>query len=695
MGTVMQHPQSALKFLAFFLPWVALTTMPVFASGSGDAGLFSMSLEQLLKVKVTSASKQKQALQQAPASMTVFSQRDFEQFGVTTLEELLNYVSGVEYHREGLTSQVSFRGRRSLGNDVLVLLDGIRLNDPVSASAFTSFLTISLSFIEKVEVIKGPGSALYGSNAYNGVISLTSRKNVDELSISTGRYNHRNAQLAYHQIGQDWQLNLNAERFIDNGQGYPAFFDFFGEKNPTQDPQSGSHINLMGHYKNWFGQIGQHQRLNEDFAWSSQGNGINHYDLDSRFARFGYDTIYSDVLEFQLALEQVDSKQSTVLVQMPAHIAATAIWSNGEERPFIGGNYAVVRSQRFTLDSSWQQNPNSLWHIGLEVRKERNDEITFQGNWDPDINRESLGFVFVPKDGPYTRELWWFGSYQPLVPESDRQIKSVYLQNSLKWQEQWELTLGAHFDDYDDVGNNLSLRGGMVYQYTPETTFKLLYGQAFRAPTLYELYALISTGLIGNPKLTPETVDTLDVIWLQDWGKVQSSLTWYHSKFDDVIDVVLVDDIISGFASFQPQNLDSQDLSGWEFDLSGQLNNNWSTRLSYARGNEFVALGAAQQNASLEFNYQHKRWNINLSGIWHSSVLSREVSDTQPNAIHLGSYWLLKTHLVHSLSETLELSLTINNLLDKDYLGYNPANGAEQGSPHRGRHWLLSARWGF
>ncbi len=654
-----------------------------------------MTLEQLLKVKVNLPSKHKQPLQQAPASITVFTLRDFDRLGVTNLEELLNYVSGVEYHREGLGSEVTFRGRRSLGNDILVLLDGIRLNDPVSASAFTSFQNISLFLIEKVEVIKGPGSALYGSNAYNGVISLTSRKNDNELAVSAGRFNRWRGQVAYHQGGEGWQFDINAERFADEGQHYSAFFDFFGQLDPTQDPQSGSHINLTAHYHNAYIRVGQHSRLSEDFVWASQGNGINAYDLTSRFIQLGYDYLISGNTDLKLAYEQVDSQQSTILVQMPPAVAAAAIWTNGDEVPFIGGNYREVRAKRLFIDSSWQQSDNMLWQMGLEVRREHNDEITFQGNWDPDISRESLGFIFVPKEGPYTRELWWFGQLQPLVPQSERQVNSAYLQNSWQPSEDWSLTLGAHYDDYDDVGSNLSLRSGLVYQFNPQSTLKLLFGEAFRAPTLFELNALIATGLIGNAELKPETVDTLDIVWLQDWGRMQSSLTYYKSRFDNVIDTVLVDDIVAGFASFQPQNLGTLDLSGWELELAAQLGDNWSTRLGFAQANQFVKLGSPQQNGSIALNYQQQNWNANLSAVWHSSVLSRQISDTQPNEITIDSYWLLKSHWVYHWSESLTFSATINNLLDEDYSGYSPVNGLEQGSPHRGRHWQVALRWGF
>jgi len=99
--------------------------------GHAQTDVLDLPLAQLLKVKVTLPARSNQTLQQAPSSITVFTRRDISNMGLATLEALLNYVSGVQYHREGLESQVTFRSRRSGSSDILVLLDGVRLNDPV------------------------------------------------------------------------------------------------------------------------------------------------------------------------------------------------------------------------------------------------------------------------------------------------------------------------------------------------------------------------------------------------------------------------------------------------------------------------------------------------------------------------------------------------------------------------------------
>ncbi|WP_448565755.1 TonB-dependent receptor plug domain-containing protein [Thalassotalea ganghwensis] len=654
--------------------------------------LLALSIEDLLEVKVSVSSRYDETLRQAPSSVTVMTRQEFDILGLTTLETLLNYVSGVQYSRAGYQSKISFRGRHANNNDILVLLDGMRLNDPVSASAFIAFQYIDLASIEKVEVIKGPGSAMYGSNAYNGVISLTSRSDGKKLSANVGSFNRIGANLSYHHQGQQGFIGVNAGIFDDQGDDYSPFFDFFGIQESTQDPRSGHYVYLTSGYNEWYVKAGLHHRRSEDFVWQSQGNGINNQDVNSEFYQLGYQGVLFDTLNFNFNLEQTKSEQSAILVVAPEGISQS-IWSDDSTVDYIGGNYREVEAKRVTLNTSWQQTEQASMLFGLEYRKEQTDTIDFQGNWQAQANRDSLGFIFLPRrEAGYTRGVWWFGSYQPLVPEVSRNIQSAYLQQHYQLNQQWKITLGAHYDDYSDVGNHISMRGAFVYQANQDMTFKALYGEAFRAPSLYELNALIATGFIGNSNLKPETVKTVDLIWQQEYQDIEWSLTYYYSDFAEIIENVLVDDIVRGFSSFQPQNFGSLILSGWELDLKAKLSAAWSFSANASTAERFKRLGSARSMAALALKYQQEAWQASISAIYHSSVVSREATFDN-EAISLSSYWLAKMHLVYGWSQDIEVSLSIDNLFDKYYLGYNEAAGTEQGVPARGRQITAQLTW--
>ena len=219
-----------------------------------------------------------------------------------------------------------------------------------------------------------------------------------------------------------------------------------------------------------------------------------------------------------------------------------------------------------------------------------------------------------------------------------------------------------------------------------------MYGEAFRAPSLYELNALIATGFIGNSELNPETVQTIDLIWQQKYQDIEWSLTYYYSDFADIIENVLVDDIVEGFSSYQPQNFGSLILSGWELDLKAKLSTAWSFNVNASTADRYKALGAARTMSAFALKYQREKWQAGLSAVYHSQVTSLDAT-FESEAIELSSYWLAKLHINYAWSKALKIGLTVDNLFDKHYVGYNEAAGTELGVPGRGRQITAQLTW--
>ena len=167
--------------------------MPV---GNEEAADRSPSLAQFLQdmenlsVPITVASRSEEELGKAPSMVTVFTRSEIQAMGVRTLEELLNYVPGYQVFSEienGLQGFISARHSRSaLSNTVLVLLDGVRLNNSHTGEATLLTRLISMDQVRQVEIIRGPGSALYGANAFLGVVNIVSEKELSEANIGIG-----------------------------------------------------------------------------------------------------------------------------------------------------------------------------------------------------------------------------------------------------------------------------------------------------------------------------------------------------------------------------------------------------------------------------------------------------------------------------------------------------------------------------
>ncbi len=156
----------------------------------GDKELLGLSLTDLLNVEVEIASKTKETVADAPSSVTVFTQDEIRNMGISTLYELLNYVPGFQASQDisySRAERIAARGRSTPASEsVLVLIDGHRLNDANSSSATVFSPRIIVENIQQIEIIRGPGSALYGSSAFLGVINIITLTDSNYAALKLG-----------------------------------------------------------------------------------------------------------------------------------------------------------------------------------------------------------------------------------------------------------------------------------------------------------------------------------------------------------------------------------------------------------------------------------------------------------------------------------------------------------------------------
>ncbi len=167
-----------MKILLAFL--LLSITAPVYSQDNLDH-LFVMSLEDLLKVKVRGSTLTDESIRDVPGAVSVFTHDQIQRMGFDYLHELLNLVPGYQSQRTGNFTQnyaYSSRGRRNetQAKEILVIMDGRTLNDSRTSSANMTLPLILLEQIERVEIIRGPGSAIYGSSAFTGVINIVTRR---------------------------------------------------------------------------------------------------------------------------------------------------------------------------------------------------------------------------------------------------------------------------------------------------------------------------------------------------------------------------------------------------------------------------------------------------------------------------------------------------------------------------------------
>jgi len=648
---------------------------------------FSMSLEELLQIEIYGSTLTPESLKTVPSAVSVFTQQEISRMGLDTLGELMNMVPGFQSYRSSsasLGAPFSSRGRR-IGNvpaEILVMIDGQRYDSPQSSGSTTLAPNYPLRYIEKVEFIRGPGAAVYGSNAMMGVINIITRSNVDALTISYGSFNRRQAFIQASTKFGHMKVDLFSRIEADNGDNYTVADTFSSNRIETDDPRKIADLNLKLKWENTRINLQHSQFETENFyELNTLSNGFN--------AREGQ--IDSISLQHDFAWEKVESYlwlsynyvNATLSSQLTAPGTFTGLSNPDSNDPLLlranFDNYAEMRMQ---LHNNWDINKRSSLQFGIELRRLDAPEAIAENNFDlRDIVTQSIPVRFYNELLPTT----------PIQAKSKRDIIGLYSQYQHQLSDSTSLTLGLRYDDFSEIGSQVSPRFGLVQTLGTHYSLKLLYGEAFRAPSESELNLLNNPVVLGNPTLKPETVESWDLIWIGQWPQTGLSLGYFESHFNDSIIQV---DLGNGTSQFL--NIDQDSTQGIEFEFSQELNSHWLFRTSftYIINKPELSFREADQLGSISANYKYSKWNANLIANY---IGEREFStDANINTrIALDDYWLLFAKLQYDFTHSFKLFLQAKNLLDENYLTPTASSSLSEAIPNRGRELLAGVSWKF
>jgi iron complex outermembrane receptor protein len=245
MGIGCKHYRKHTLAIAVIAGAALCACAQVFAA---DDDYLSMDLEQLMQVPVTGSTLRDESLKTVPAAVTVFTREQLDRLGMDYLYELISLVPGYQLDRgadSGVNYTMSSRGRRNgaQAREIMVVMDGRIFANPRSGSVDSALPLIPLEQIERVEVIRGPGSALYGSSAFNGVINIVTRADVNTARVEMGGDNRRSASLSLSKplgdskTGGDWKTNLFLRAYEDEGQLFHIPDSFTKAPLTTHDPR--------------------------------------------------------------------------------------------------------------------------------------------------------------------------------------------------------------------------------------------------------------------------------------------------------------------------------------------------------------------------------------------------------------------------------------------------------------------------
>ncbi len=645
--------------------------------------LLDLSLEQLVEVKIKTASLTEQTVATAPAAMTVFTRAEIDRLAVSYLHELLSYVPGYQASREldySYQYSTSARARKTgaSSREILYLLDGVPVNNPRNGNSGAVFM-YPVTHIERVEVMRGPGSALYGSNAITGVVNIISRKTQSYARVGFGNLNAGQVELAVHnQIGA-WDLSLSLYGERDSGEDYMVPDTFSNNRVATQDPMSQkqlrfiaetSHSALQLHYREIdsddFYNTG---RISNDYNYSSQENTL----LSARHRFNWWHNIESSITASFVQVHSINGNQST------PNGAFKQISNPSSDAPLYG--YGEFKTQRIKLNwqNTYQLNTTDNIIFGTEIQREALTRALGFTNYNlAQLTSQSFPITYYGKLGPGVA----------IADQTGINSAGIFGQYQTSFNQHWFATIGLRYDRYEMFPSRTSPRLSIVHQTDNKHTFKLLYGEAYRVPNFSEVGFRNTVTVLSNPSLRHEIAKTWDLIWLKKWQHTQIQFGLFANTFEDPITAALS----QGRRTFT--NGSNEKSKGAELELQFQPEKEWFLRMTASRFWQLPqsAYRESSNTASLHANYQHNLVNVNLGAIY---IGERTMNLASGDTLAIDDYWLLNGKIKYPLNERWHLSLMVKNMLDNEY--QTPAIGSSlsEGIPNRGREWLLSAEYQF
>jgi len=450
----------------------------------------------------------------------VVTAQDIEAMGATDLDEVLETVPGLHVAASDPSGSFmpiyTIRGINSFLNpEVLTLINGIPINPLILGGRSPAWGGMPVNAIARIEVIRGPGSAVYGANAFSGVINIITKNYSDMNGTETGgrigSFNTRETWLLHGSQWKDLKVATALEYHDTEGQreiievdAQTAYDQLFGTHaslapGPLTLPRRNFDARLDLSWGHWQFRTGLQAR-------HDIGLGVGNAQARDPVGRYSENRFNAD-LTYQTAQLFKNWEVTTQLSYLDTALKTTSMQQLFPPGAF-GGLYpqgmleSVGISERqtnFTLSGFYSGFRQHLIRVGIGA---------FEGEIYQTTDMKNFGIDPATKLELPTGSSWIDVTDTPYVgiPERSRHSWHGFLQDAWTIAPDWELTAGIRYDKYSEFGTTLNPRLALVWQMIPKLTGKLLYGQAFRAPAFIELYSANNPVNLGNPQLQPETI---------------------------------------------------------------------------------------------------------------------------------------------------------------------------------------------
>lgn len=577
---------------------------------------------------------------QATAATTVFERDDIERLQVSSVAELLQRVPGLSVVRSGGTgSQTGVFLRGTSTAQTLVLVDGQRIAAASSGTSSLEFLAPEQ--IERIEVVRGARSALYGSDAIGGVIQIFTRKGDDQglapyvrLAAGSDSTYQRSLGLS----GGDQRTRFHLGAALDETAGIDATRDGFGA-NGDDDAYRNRSLSLS---------------LSHRFDDSLQ---IGFNLLDQR-GQVEYDDVFSGSLPTTDYL--LSSASGFIDAQLSDSWSSRLELGHSEDKRDSGNDQPGGSVSQF---NTYRDAANWLNTLTLT----ENHQLLLGLDWYEDRAQGTTDFV-----------------------EDSRWNRAAFIQHRYSG-ENFSTEIGLRHDDNQQFGHENTWNAALTLPLGNANDLILSYSEGFRAPTFNDLYYPdFCFGSMcfpsANPELTPERSRSYELQWrsrYSDTGSLQASV--YRTEIEDAI---VLDE------NFIPQNVQTARINGFEAAVQQELfgwQGNLALSLIDPRDRDSGHTLQRRAKRTLTLDIDRRFGDVSIGAGWRA--LSGRYDDAE-NQIRMSGYGLLSLRAAWQATQELGLSLKLDNLLDRDYAEatYSTPNG-RFGYNSAGRTVLFAVTW--
>ncbi|PKO45222.1 MAG: TonB-dependent receptor [Betaproteobacteria bacterium HGW-Betaproteobacteria-22] len=560
---------------------------------------------------VVTASRIQQQRTSVVGDVTVINREEIERTGAGSITDLLRAQPGVQISTNGgagTGSSIFLRGTNA--DHVVVLVDGLRINSATLGT--TSFENIPLGQIEKIEILRGPASSLYGADAIGGVIQIFTRKTeagkpLVHAAVGLGSYDTKTAEAGISGSVSALKYGINVSSFDT---------DSFSAKRirTGKDKDDDSYYNYS---VSTFAEL----ELAHGHTWGLQFfESKGHAEFDNKFENFGEQTLQSyaftsknqfmdvwhSTFKLGMGVDDSDSRSSPTSLSKFRTEQFQLSWQNDFKLPL-----GIVTLAYDRLEQDAKSKSNNV----TSFKKERNNDSFFAG--------------YVADVGNHA------------------------------------VQLSLREDHNTQYGNNTTGGIGYGYRITPEWRVTTNYGKAFKAPTFNQLYF----PNFGDPNLSPEKSDNIEAAFKYSGEKLSAGMTVFENKIRDLIEFSGATTTGCTLGGFCPVNVGKVKIRGATFEGKWQINENFllagnmtvqsprnedTEQLLVRRGNRYGTVSLTHQLGNFE-------WSTEITG---ASTRYNNATNTKV----MQGYSLINLTANYRISPEWKLQARANNVLDKNYV---------------------------